>query len=234
MDVYMDLKTFINKTGNGDTLWACAYSNVVEYEDLADFIGRTITTIKFSSDDDYILMTFSNGDVLAFYHEQSCCESVTIEDISGDLRNLIGSPLTMCEIVTSDVSPNGDDLENSYDSCTWTFYKFATVKGYVTIRWFGESNGYYSERVSAYLWRNPMPEREKKPYIISLIGCDDQTDFKMELTDNELDLLKRVAAKSVETSTYGCMPIMELIECTNDCKNCARRYYACAQEENKE
>lgn len=45
---------------------------------------------------------------------------------------------------------------------------------------------------------------------IKLVGCDDTTIFEMELTEKEYELLQRVANLSEETSTYGCMPIMEV------------------------
>lgn len=108
-------------------------------EKMTGQIVKQITGAKEGSDS--ILFEMESGDTFQFYHEQDCCESVDLESIEGDVENLIGSPLTQAEESTN-------QEENKYgDSKTWTFYKFATVKGYVTFRWLGESNGYYSENV---------------------------------------------------------------------------------------
>lgn len=80
------------------------------------------------------------GEHYSLYHDQDCCESVYIESISGDLTNLEGSP-----ILRTDEKIRTSDTDDG--SCTATFYTFATVKGYVDIRFNGESTGYYSESV---------------------------------------------------------------------------------------
>lgn len=84
---------------------------------------------------------FTDGTRYKMWHEQSCCESVWLEEVHGDVADLIGHPLLMAEEVTEQ-----RDLEDG-SSETWSFYKFATVKGYVTLRWYGSSNGSYSEEV---------------------------------------------------------------------------------------
>lgn len=112
----------------------------LRHEDVNVLVGKTLTEIK--NEDNYgLLFCTDNNEFYKMYHEQECCEDVSIEEIIGDLNDLIGSPITMAEEVIQD----GD--ANDYMSQTWTFYKFATNKGYVTIRWLGESNGYYSESV---------------------------------------------------------------------------------------
>ena len=79
------------------------------------------------------------------YHDQYCCESVFVTNVIGDVEDLIGSPILVCEESCDSSSYLRDELVYSY---TWTFYKFATRKGWVDIRWYGTSNGYYSESVS--------------------------------------------------------------------------------------
>lgn len=112
-----------------------------------EILGKTIIHIK--SEQDYIQFTCNDGDRFSMYHEQSCCENVYVEDIIGDLDDLLHSPILMAEeIVHSGENPEGVPSIEYQDSFTWTFYKLATIKGYVTIRWYGESNGYYSESVT--------------------------------------------------------------------------------------
>lgn len=109
-------------------------------------LGKTITEIKGAQGDDRMEIRTADGGFYAFYHSQDCCESVSIEDIVGDVADLIGEPLLEAEEATSNDNPEG--VKKDYqDSFTWTFYKLGTRKGRVTIRWYGESNGYYSESV---------------------------------------------------------------------------------------
>lgn len=109
-------------------------------------LGKVITKIEGAEKgNDEIIFWCSDGTKYKMYHQQQCCESVTIEDICGDISVLIGYPLLMAEDISNECDENG--LDNWEDSFTWTWYKFATIKGYVTIRWYGESNGYYSEDV---------------------------------------------------------------------------------------
>lgn len=118
------------------------WKNQVEFSELA---GKTLTEIHISSNDDEIIFVCSDGTRYFMYHDQDCCESVIIEDICGDINCLLNTPITMAEDISNECD-NGPLCEWD-ESYTWTWYKLATVKGYVTIRWYGESNGYYSESV---------------------------------------------------------------------------------------
>ena len=114
---------------------------------IEDMKGQTFTKVYIT--DDKSEMIFENDEfVFTFYHEEDCCECVQVEDVVGDLNDLVGKPLDIVEVVRyDDTMPQGVELETPSDSYVWTFYKFATIKGWVDVRWLGESNGYYSEEV---------------------------------------------------------------------------------------
>lgn len=115
--------------------------------DVSEMLGKILVEIiGMEPESEEIIFKCSDGTSYTMYHDQSCCEYVRVEDVIGDVEDLIGFPLLMCEDVSND---NEDpDYDKEYDfSYTWTWYKFATIKGYVTVRWLGESNGCYSEFV---------------------------------------------------------------------------------------
>lgn len=124
--------------------WDCYSYQQTDDNRINKMVGKTFVEIK--KDEDELTFITEEGEKFVFGHLQDCCESVSIEDICGDLNDLLNTPLLKAEESTSRDNPS--DITKDYqDSFTWTFYHFATIKGYVTVRWYGESNGYYSESV---------------------------------------------------------------------------------------
>ncbi len=62
---------------------------VKKFDDLA---GHTIVSMTDAADE--LTFELANGQVCRLYHEQDCCESVSIDDITGDFSVLLNSPLT--------------------------------------------------------------------------------------------------------------------------------------------
>lgn len=77
---------------------------------------------------DKLTFTSSDGKTFLMTHVQDCCEQVHLSDVVGDLRDLVGSPILIAEETCNQVVDRNKD-----ESATWTFYKLATQKGYVTM-----------------------------------------------------------------------------------------------------
>lgn len=124
----------------------------VSYENhcpISTLIGKTLVRAE-QIGEDVIVFVSDAGEAYRMWHSQDCCETVAVEDIAGDLTDLIGSPIVQAEEATNSENPKSETFgDHTYEdeSHTWTFYKLATNKGSVTIRWYGSSNGYYSEGV---------------------------------------------------------------------------------------
>jgi hypothetical protein len=133
----------------------CLLNEKVPSYDEVNFIGKHFFYIDKGVDE--IFFYCSDGKIYQMYHEQDSCESVYIENVKGDINDLINSEILNVELVTK-------PKKVSYGTATSTFYKFTTQKGSVTIKWFGNSNGYYSESIdirsfeSKDIWRDTRLE----------------------------------------------------------------------------
>lgn len=110
---------------------------------ISALLGKTLVKIDGAEiRSDMIDFEDSDGKTYRMFHHQDCCEHVSLYDVIGNVDDLIGSP-----ILEAEESSNRDDRPDFSESHTWTFYKLGTANGHVTLRWLGESNGYYSEDV---------------------------------------------------------------------------------------
>lgn len=114
------------------------------YADVADLQGAVLSCIERArvSGGDALHFTATDGRVWTMRHIQDCCETVFLESVSGDLGDLVGTPILVAEENTN--------AEGHDPTAFWTFYKFTTIKGHVTLRWCREKS-YYCTDVDFYL-----------------------------------------------------------------------------------
>lgn len=135
LDVYISRKGTCNFPIKCFSVW---------FNDFTDLVGKTISEVihlEDSDDGEKLIFKTACGKEYQQYHLQDCCEQVWVESIDGDLEDIIGINILTAEEVL------GESAVDNYGSTTWTFYKIDSLRGGVTIRWCGSSNGYYSEGV---------------------------------------------------------------------------------------
>lgn len=112
-------------------------SDYKEYLD--NMVGRVVKYVDI--DYDQMKITCEDNSVFTFYHEQDCCECVYITDTEGEPMSLKGWKLLLVDMEETIHQSYG------YESKTTTVVKFVTDENTVSVKWIGESNGYYSESV---------------------------------------------------------------------------------------
>lgn len=118
-------------------------------ERFEDLVGLTLSDVTGATPgSERIVLETVDGRTFSMWHTQDCCETVSVEDVVGDVSDLLNAPIVLAEESTSDERPSDlPEPEWNDESQTWTFYRLGTHLGTVVIRWYGSSNGYYSESV---------------------------------------------------------------------------------------
>ncbi len=113
----------------------------IDFKSLKGQVFLDFTHLRTDADEEIII--FKTKDGLYFMgHKHECCENVHVKEITGNFEDLLNVPILKAEEITNQY--------DYHDSHTWTFYKLATIKGYLDISWLGSSNGYYSESVDLF------------------------------------------------------------------------------------
>lgn len=111
--------------------------------------GKTLVEVErglYDSNDALFFKT-ADGEFYIMTHAQEGWENVYIDDVCGDFTDLLNEKILTAEELNNDYPVDEECIEDTY---TWSSYHLATFHGDVAIRWFGTSDGYYSESANLY------------------------------------------------------------------------------------
>jgi hypothetical protein len=119
-------------------------------ETLTKIEGKVIARIAgLEPKSEQVDFHFTDGSRVELYHDEDCCSFAQLQDVEDySPEEFKGATiLKFEESYSGDNSPQ--DVEY-LESFTWTFYRIQTTAGPLVLRWLGQSNGYYSERVNIH------------------------------------------------------------------------------------
>ena len=90
---------------------ACSLYPQGETVSLDDLIGKTLVSITERVSrrvDDEIVFVATTGEKWRMWYQPDCCATAWIEDINGDLKDLVNSPIVMAEAVFDVKTPPVD------------------------------------------------------------------------------------------------------------------------------
>jgi hypothetical protein len=131
-----------------------------EWEDAScdKIVGAEVLDILGAEEGSESVRIVTARGTLHIRHEEDCGESVSIVDVTGDPKDLVGGIVSVAEERVEDPPENATEIRGEQpESETWTFYEFRTTKGDLTLRWLGTSNGYYSEAAAVRWEPTPAP-----------------------------------------------------------------------------
>ena len=162
--------------------------------DFDKLVGETIVSCETDDNRSVVVLNAESGKSFCMFNGEvgTTLELVDAED---DLNSLIGKKILFCEQTTS----------SDEDDRTWSFVKIRGFDVDVTLRFVGDSNGYYSEAVeisetapdySPSQLIKVLDESDAAPFLnqvkgVYLILGEDDKRRLIELDFNQYDAIKR-------------------------------------------
>ena len=121
-----------------------------ERVEIKDLLNKVLESVEITNVDqdcpgqnDCVVFITVDDEIYVMMHMQDCCETVYLESVDNNVDILVGSQILVAE-------ERSNSNEDSSGSETWSFYLIGTNEGWCNFRWYGSSNGYYSESVELY------------------------------------------------------------------------------------